>query len=353
MGFVASVAYTKLVAETDFKNPDTARMLRLGIASGLVGLVVIVLVTLAVGRSAIDGAAIEKIIARTTLWPMLLSMAIMSTAFVFLGHRWRALLISEPRPPGLGLAAILCAGLLLNSALPGPVGEFGAAWFAHRRYRVSLGLSLAAGMGARIIGMVVAASAAAVCFGLARPPVPETYRHAIDLTAALVALLAIGLTAVVWRPEWMVAVSSKTIAKVRLTRRLDETVHEAAAGLISLRTQGPWAYIRCILWSIGAHGSVYLGILIAAWSLGSEPSLSGLLFTYATTTAAVVVMFALPGSQVGWDAIFLTLLTTTAGLALPDALAVAVVVRVQQLVIMAIGAGALTWLARTAAEDGE
>lgn len=75
--------------------------------------------------------------------------------------------------------------------------------------------------------------------------------------------------------------------------------------------------------------------------------MTGLLFTYATTTAAVIVMFALPGSQVGWDAIFLALLTTTAGLALPDALAIAIVVRVQQLAIMAAGAAALTWLART------
>jgi galactokinase len=96
-----------------------------------------------------------------------------------------------------------------------------------------------------------------------------------------------------------------------------------------------------------------LGIFIAAWSLGAEPDAAGLLFTYATTTAAVIVMFALPGSQVGWDAIFLALLTTTAGLSMPDALAVAIVVRIQQLCIMCIGAVALTWLARTSAYPEE
>ena len=48
-----------------------------------------------------------------------------------------------------------------------------------------------------------------------------------------------------------------------------------------------------------------------------------------------------------WDAIFLTLLTTTAGLTMADALAVAIVVRVQQLCIMVAGAIALSWLART------
>jgi hypothetical protein len=62
-------------------------------------------------------------------------------------------------------------------------------------------------------------------------------------------------------------------------------------------------------------------------------------------------MFALPGSQVGWDAIFLSLLTATAGLSVPDALAVAVVVRVQQLSIMVAGAVALSWIARGIAQE--
>ena len=336
------------MSDPDFKPPDTSRMLRMGIISGLFGLTVIVLVTVAVGRSAIDQAAIEEIVGRANWLLMFLSMVVMSLAFVFLGHRWRVLFPGEEKPPGSGLAAILCAGLLLNSALPGPVGQLGAAWFAHKRYRVALGMSLAAGMGARIIGMVVAASAAAICFVVARPPVPEEYRAAIDMTAALVAILAVGLTVVICRPEWMVSISRLVIARFRPLSRLHKTVEEAAEGLLGLRSQGPAAYLKCILWSVLAHGTVYLGIAIAAWALGAGPSMSGLLFTYATTTAAVIVMFALPGSQVGWDAIFLTLLTTTAGLSLPDALAVAIVVRVQQLAIMCIGAAALTWLARTA-----
>jgi hypothetical protein len=328
-------------------------MLRMGIVSGVLGLLIVVLVTVAVGRSAIDEAALREIARRAMWWPMVVSMVVMSLAFVFLGHRWRVLFPSSNKPPGTGLAAILCAGLLLNSALPGPVGELGAAWFAHRRYRVPLGVSLAAGMGARIIGMVVAATAAAVCFVLARPPVPDAYRSAIDMTAALVAVFALGLTVIICRPEWMVAISRRTLQRIGPLSRLHSTVQEAGEGLTSLRAQGPQAYLKCILWSVLAHGTVYLGIAIAAWALGASPSMSGLLFTYATTTAAVIVMFALPGSQVGWDAIFLTLLTTTAGLGLPDALAVAIVVRVQQLAIMCIGAAALTWLARTAPRDEE
>ena len=41
---------------------------------------------------------------------MVVSMVVMSLAFVFLGHRWRVLFPAKPKPPGSGLAAILCAG---------------------------------------------------------------------------------------------------------------------------------------------------------------------------------------------------------------------------------------------------
>jgi hypothetical protein len=58
-------------------------------------------------------------------------------------------------------------------------------------------------------------------------------------------------------------------------------------------------------------------------------------------TAGAIVLFAFPGSQVGWDASFTSLLVTTAGLTLPQALATAMVVRVQQLVVVGVGALAL------------
>ena len=79
------------MSDPDFKPPDTGRMLRMGVISGLFGLTVIVLVTVAVGRSAIDQAALSEIAGRANWLLMLLSMVVMSSAFVFLGHRWRVL----------------------------------------------------------------------------------------------------------------------------------------------------------------------------------------------------------------------------------------------------------------------
>jgi len=315
--------------------------------SGVVGLLVIILVTLGVGRTHISLDEVEAIISEARLGTLALSVTIMSAAFLFLGMRWATLFPPPHKPPGTGLAAILCAGLLLNSALPGPVGEFGSAWFAHKRYRVPLGMSLAAGLGSRIIGMIMAALAALACWIWARPEVPADYETPIEAAAFIVGLMGLGLLAVLLRPGWLSLGSELTIGRIERFQAVHRTVIEAADALESIRTAGWAAIVRCIGWSAVAHTCVLVGIAMAAISLGADPSMSGLLFTYATTTAAVIVMFALPGSQVGWDAIFLALLTATAGLSMPDALAVAIVVRVQQLSIMATGAAALTWLART------
>jgi len=321
--------------------------LRAGLISGVFGLVIIVLVTVAVGRSQINTETITAIFSRAHLLPMLLSLFIMSIAFLFLGLRWQALFPPPHKPSGVGLSVILCAGLLLNSALPGPVGEFGAAWFAHKRYRAPLGMTLAAGLGARIIGMIMAASAALVCWALADLPIPDGYETTIQATAILVGLLGAGLAAAVVLPGLLARIATLTIGRFKKLSKVHALVTEVTDALTALRTYGISSFLRCVAWSAVAHCCVLLGILIAAWSLGASPSIPGLLFTYATTTAAVIVMFALPGSQVGWDAIFLTLLTTTAGLAMSDALAVAIVVRIQQLCIMVAGALALSWLART------
>ena len=329
-----------------FEPPPTSKILRAGLISGVLGLLVVVLVTVSVGHAHIDLESVTAIAERAQIVPLVLSLVVMSMAFLFLGLRWASLFPAPYKPPGSGLAVILCAGLLLNSALPGPVGELGSAWFAHKRYRTPLGMSLASGLGARIIGMIMAALAALACWVWARPPVPAAYATPIEWTAILVGLMGVGLVVVLVRPQILSQVSNLTVGRIAKLHRLHTTVVEAADALQAIGAAGPGALIRCLFWSGLAHGFVLMGIAMAAHSLGADPSYSGLLFTYATTTAAVIVMFALPGSQVGWDAIFLALLTTTAGLDMPDALAVAIVVRVQQLFIMAAGAAALTWLAQ-------
>jgi uncharacterized membrane protein YbhN (UPF0104 family) len=99
-------------------------------------------------------------------------------------------------------------------------------------------------------------------------------------------------------------------------------------------------------WSILGHLTVTSGIAVAVFGLDATVNWLGLIFTYATTTAEAVVLFAFPGSQLGWDALFATLLTTAAGLPKADAVAVSVLVRVQQLFYMVVGGVVVLWLVR-------
>ena len=94
------------------------------------------------------------------------------------------------------------------------------------------------------------------------------------------------------------------------------------------------------------------GIGLAAVGLGAHPDPAGLTFTYAMTTAGAVVLFGIPGAQVGWDAMFSTLLVATAGMSLQSALGVLVVVRVQQVLVVVIGAVTLVASERSAAPPG-
>ncbi len=347
------------MTRSSYQPPPTAQVLRAGLVSSLVGLLTVIILTMAVFRTNFDWLQVKEAFVQANPWPLIVSWAAMTVAFLFLGMRWRSLIPSPHQASGRGLAAILCAGLLLNSALPGPVGEFGAAWFAHKRYRVPLGISLASSVGARIIGMIMAAIAAFICWSFASFPIPADFETEIGLAAIVVGMTGLGLLWVIIWPQTLAAISHRTFGKLvgesftgKASQKLHSTTIEVTDGLTLLKGNGALAYLRCVAWSGIAHTCVLIGITIAAWSLGASPSIPGLLFTYATTTAAVIVAFAIPGSQLVWDGIFLTLLTSTAGVPMESALAITILVRVQQLSIMIAGAAALNWLIRTTPADG-
>lgn len=338
-----------------FQPPAADLALKRGVVLSMLGLLAVVLPVLAISQTQIAEGALADLWERARLLPLLLSWATVPLAFYFLGRRWRALIPAPHTPPGGGLAAILAAGLLINTALPGPVGEFGAAWFAHKRYKVPLPLSLASGVGARLVGVWMAAGAAVLVWALADLPTPEGWEGAIGSVAGLIAGAGLGLGLIVLKPDWVRTISARTLGRGgegrigRALRASNRMVVEVADAQDALRDQGSRGYIACFCWSLVAHLVVLTGIAIAIWSVGAHLSLPGLLFTYAATTAGVILMFALPGSQVGWDALFLGLLVTTAGLSMPDALLITVVVRVQQLSVMVAGAVTLSWLLKNTA----
>lgn len=293
-------------------------------------------------------AAWASLRGRLGLGSLAAAFGLISLAFVAMGHRWRALLPPGDRPPALGLTALVLAGLLLNYAIPGPMGELGAAWLAHRRYGLRTADALAAGVGARLVGLAMAVSlACGAALAGAVPAGPDWQRSLILGAGALGLVTLLGFLIGFWPSLWA-APLHRAAARLpgRLGVRATAAVDAAAFTLSALVRRGPRAWISAAVWSLAGHLAVTAGIAVAVWGLGAAPALLPLLFVYATSTAGAVLLFALPGSQVGWDALFGGLLVGVAGLLPEDALVVVALVRAQQLSFMGIGAAVVAWMLR-------
>lgn len=335
-------------------DPQRARgAVRSGLISAGLAVGAVVLVLLGLARTDVGAAAARDLMGRMNPPALLAAAGLMSLAFVAMALRWRALMPRGHRPPAAGLTAIILAGLLLNYAVPGPFGELGAAWFAHRRYGVPLGGSLASGVTARLVGLATAALTAALIWLAVDLPIPDGYDAIIGAAAGVSGLGGLALAAMASRPSLWKALARGAGARApsvgplpRLAVRLEAAVAGLADALSEVLQRGAGAWARAALWSMAGHTAVTAGIVVAVLGLGGQPDLPGLAFTYATTTSGAVALFALPGSQIGWDALFVALLVGSAGLGLPDAVAVALLVRLQQVAFMVVGGAAVAWLVR-------
>jgi hypothetical protein len=163
----------------------------------------------------------------------------------------------------------------------------------------------------------------------------------VGLATVGVTGLALGCAVAAARPAWIRRLARATTGRFARLGRLHTAVMGLTEALDAVGGLGRAAWARAAGWALVGHAFVIAGTGLAAVAFGGAPDLAGLAFTYAMATAGAVVLFAFPGSQVGWDAMFTSLLVTTASLTLPQALAVALVVRVQQLGVVALGAIAL------------
>jgi hypothetical protein len=270
----------------------------------------------------------------------------MTVGLHFLGLRWRALVPGGESLPALGMTAAVAAGMLLNYALPGPVGELAAPLLVQRRYGMPAETTLAASIHARFIGLASAGAIAGVAWALGPLPVPEDYELLVGVAAACIAAGALALGLLSARPQLLRALAGWTIGRIpgRIAQGTHGAVVRVADSLGRVGRIGWRAYSRATLWSLAGHASVCTGILVGAWAMGMHPAVAGVIFPYAAATAGVVALFALPGGQLGWDALFCSFFVVTTGVELADALAITLMVRVQQIVLLLLGAASLTLL---------
>ena len=282
--------------------------------------------------------------------PFLLTLSTisMSLAFVGMGLRWRALMPANP--PLLPLSSIICAGLLLNYATPGPMGELASAYFASKRYRLTFSEALASGVIARLVGLISAAILGAIIWILCPLTIEEHLIIPIQSISLFCLCLGLGLLSLLFFSSFWIRLTTPSSTEEPQSRikkyvfRIQKNIHQLCLDASSLTKSPHASYAYAVLWSCFSHASVILSIFLMALSIHADPSVYGIIFTYAITTAGAVLLFALPGSYIGWDALFLGLLLSTAGLTQTQSITIVGIVRIQQLGYMLLGAISLNWL---------
>lgn len=314
---------------------------------------ILALVVSAAASADLTAESVRAIWARAVPWRFALAFVVMTLGLVFLALRWRSMMTEPSRVRVLPLTGLFAVGTLLNYALPGPVGEFAAAALAGRRFGIAPEMAFAAGVNARFLGLTVAGAASAILFLSTDMPVPPEVHRWVGVATAAIAGGAVALGTLSARPEVLRRISAATLGRVARLARLHASVNRLADALGAVGRLGPRRYAIGAGWALCGHSTVVGGIALAAWGVGASPDPAGLAFTYAVATAGAVVLFAFPGSQVGWDAMFAALLVTTAGVSLPDALAVTLLVRVQQVFTVLLGGVELMRLAAAGTDESE
>ncbi len=298
----------------------------------------------AASRGNVSGEAVAGVWKRLSLPFLLAAFAALSTGFVCLAARWRAMMVTPDPPPLAPLTVLMVVGTMLHFAVPGPVGEMAAAALAARRFKIEAEMAFAAGFHARLIGLGVAGVAAVGIYLFGDMPVPAGTDHWLALATIAIAGIVAGVIALSLAPAVLERISAAVWGRFALTRPIHDTVVRFVSAMANIGRLPTSRYLQAVGWAILGHTCVGGGIWIAAIGFGDDPSVAGLAFTYLASTAGAVVMFAFPGSQVGWDAMFIVLLTTTAGVPTADAIALSLVVRLQQLVIVVLGVvGLAVW----------
>ena len=348
-----------LHAPDETPGPALERAIRTGVALGLGGLVALLLLGLVLSHTRTGAEALVELWGRTRPLPLLGAVGIMTAAVVFLALRWRTLIPGGSELSLPPMTGIVCAGMLMNIALPGPVGEVGASMLVKRRFGVPATLALAAGIHSRFLGLGAAGALALAAWALGDLPIPPEAEPLVAGVAIFMAVFAVALGVLSAWPSLLARLSGATAGALaglpgwlgRSFKGLDTVVQQTAAALGDVGRQSPLTWLKALSWSLCSHFSVTTGIWLGSYALGMDAHLPGILFTYCAATASIVALYALPAGMAGWDALFCAFFVSTTGVSLADALAMTALVSVQQLILLLLGALALANATRSPPTD--
>lgn len=301
---------------------------------------------------SVQGISLSAIWQQTDTTRFCCSVLLISLALPCVALRWEALL--PPRPDSnsildtVFMTGVLCVAFVCNFVLPGPVGEGVSAWMVHKRLGISVEDSLSALGISRVIGLGSACSIAGLVYVFSPFEIAPEWKTALVVSSLLLFSIAIALSLLVFFPKIprsvVVYMRQYSWLQQGWRVRLMDMLQQFLESVINTVGRGWFAYMQSIFWAIFGHAMVALGIYQAILSMGYRETLgtqtiewSAVLFTYSASIAASIVMFILPGSSIGWDALFASTLSITAGIPMTVAIAVTAIVRLQQVLVSIFG----------------
>ena len=268
-------------------------------------------------------------------WPLLfLGWGFMVGTMWILGLRWRVL-ISNTNASRSFFGASLSAGLLINYALPGPMGEIMGGWLLKREDNTPIVTGLTASTLARLIGLFTAAIGSVILWWWVN------IELSFAKTSLQILILGIGCGGLL-----LIALSINADKIAHRVRDKDEyhPLKLIGSSLQQVRELSIQQFAQAFMFSTLGHGTAFIGVWVSLIAVGGSPSPVDIAFVYLVGTCCGTVAFLFPGSQFTWDAIFIGLLMSVSNYDAGSATIATGVLRIEQIAMMLFGAGPLFWI---------
>jgi uncharacterized membrane protein YbhN (UPF0104 family) len=267
------------------------------------------------------------------------SWAIWACTVIPQGQRWSALLPSPQAPGPWRLSGVLMGSNLLNLALPGPVGELGAAWFLRRRYGVPLALALASTLLGRVLALLVFVTVTLLCWPFLS--VPETTARWLQPLCLLLFLGGLALLPLLIAPQWLLHTLSRVLSALPFGQRFLPRIRWWLDCFSQLGHLGPRRWLRALGWSL--VNTLLLGCsgYLCFSASGASVSLLGSVFIQSLTAVASVAAILIPSGLGAVDITFVGAFPAIAQGNLGDAVLCATTLRLIQIATLFCGVPAV------------
>ena len=319
--------------EPEIRSEDVRKTIFTGLRHGLVWIIGVIMVVYLVVEKVLQEP--WSITLEDVNWGLLISGWFFMVATMWiLGLRWRVLLQHTTASRAF-FGASLSAGLLINYALPGPMGEVMGGWLLKREDNTPIVEGLTASTLARLLGLFVAAVGSVILWGWVTVDIPEveSMMQILLLGIGVGALLLIGLS-----------LNAKKIAQRFAAKEEHHPLRLVGNALLQVHALSNKQLLLGLLYSALGHTTAFIGVWLSLCALGGNPDGVDIAFVYLVGTCCGTVAFLFPGSQFSWDAIFTGLLMSSAGYNTSDALLAVGVLRIEQIAMMLFGALPLLWI---------